>query len=78
MHLETEAATREPEGPAAREPRSLWRVATLAADLDVSERTVWRLIADDKLTTVRIGRATLVTNESRERWLASLQQAAAA
>lgn len=56
------------------EVRSLWRVSTLAYDCDVSERTIWRAIKAGDLETVRIGRATLVTDASRRLWLARLAE----
>jgi len=67
MHTQTEPQS-----------RTLWRVETLADDCDVSKRTIWRAISAKQLRTVKIGRATLITDESRRQWLASLETAAAA
>jgi excisionase family DNA binding protein len=43
---------------------SLLRVREVAADLAVSIRTVWRLIASGELAAVRIGRSVRITRDS--------------
>ena len=52
--------------------KNLWRIKTLADTHDLSERTIYRLIASNNLEAVKLGRSVLITEESRQRWLASL------
>ena len=49
--------------------RPLETVAETADHLHVSERTVWRLIADGELAVVRFGRLARVRPEDREAFI---------
>jgi excisionase family DNA binding protein len=54
------------EANAGRESR-LVRIADAAAELALSQRSIWRLIANGELDAVRIGRSVRVTRESIDR-----------
>lgn len=53
----------------------LHRVPAVAKTLDVSEKTVWRMIADGRLERVKIGRSVRVTAESLERYIDEIKAA---
>ncbi|CAG1010430.1 hypothetical protein PHYC_03849 [Phycisphaerales bacterium] len=45
------------------------KVRAAAQTLDVSTRTIWRLLAQRELTQVRVGRSVRITNESIEQFI---------
>lgn len=45
------------------------RVAQAARALDVSPRTIWRLLSLDQLERVQIGRAVRITRDSIDRFV---------
>jgi excisionase family DNA binding protein len=51
-------------------PRLAYRVPAAAAQLGISERQTWRLVAAGELRTVRAGRATLIPHAALEAFLA--------
>jgi excisionase family DNA binding protein len=59
-------------------PRLAWRVNQLAEAVGLSERQIYRLQEEGKLTGVKVGRARLITDESVQHWLADLKRAAVA
>jgi excisionase family DNA binding protein len=46
----------------------LLRVPAVAEQLDMSTRTVWRLIADGQIEPLRIGRSVRFTQDALERF----------
>ncbi|GAM99117.1 hypothetical protein U91I_02757 [alpha proteobacterium U9-1i] len=52
--------------------RELWPVSDFCAAHGVSKTTVYELIVAGKLTAVKIGRRSLITEESRRAWRETL------
>lgn len=50
----------------------LLTIQAVAAGLSVSQRTVWKLIAEGRLVSVKVGRSTRVRREDLEAFVASL------
>ena len=57
--------------------RRLIRVDDAAASVGVSRNTIYRTIAAGKLELVNIGRASAITMESFDSWIANLPRVAA-
>jgi hypothetical protein len=64
--------TVESQAPSTGHARALWSVAEFALNHGISTRQVYALLGRAQLDGVRVGRRTLITDESRLSWLASL------
>lgn len=58
--------TARKEAPKAVEPK-LWTVSETASVLNISARSVWRLIGANEIAVVRLGKCTRVLVSSVER-----------
>jgi excisionase family DNA binding protein len=61
----------EPLSPAAQ------TLDAFGTDLSIGKTTIYKLIKEGKLKTVKLGRKTLVLKVERDRFLASLMERAA-
>ena len=66
MHGSSVPVTAESAVPQPRLPP----VCQVANELNISMRSVWRLLATGELKAVRLGRATRVTRDSIEEFIA--------
>lgn len=57
--------------------RLLHPIPDAAAVLGISRSTLYELIADGEITTVKIGRRTLITQDELERYVRDLGQVTA-
>lgn len=62
------------EGSSRVSQKAVLKVGDAAAILNVSARTVWRMIADDQLATLHIRGCTRVYSWSVEKYLESKNQ----
>lgn len=59
------------DAEAAQARPTAWRVSALARDWGLSDRRIYRLIADGHLRSVRVGRYLLVPDDEVRRFLAT-------
>ena len=52
--------------------REFWPIPEFCAAHGLSKTTVYELLAAKRLEAVKVGSKTLITEESRKRWCASL------
>lgn len=55
--------------------RLLHPIPDAAEVLGIGRSTLYELISDKKITTIKIGRRTLISQEELERYVASLKEA---
>ena len=62
--------------PETSQPEKLaYSVKSLAAAVDLSPATIWKLLSEKKLQAVRSGHRTLITANEAHRFIASLPAA---
>lgn len=64
IHRETNMKNEPIQAILPSDPAALLKVPEVARELSISKRSVWRLIAAEQLTVVRIGRSVRVTRSS--------------